>query len=119
MDYIEIKGYKSIRDARVKLKPINILIGSNGSGKGLHPFAISKLAGMIQSAASKEAQVIVATQSADLVNHFTADDIITVDQREGESHFKRLEENDLNQWLGEYSIGDLWQRNIIHGGQPK
>ncbi|PGH37212.1 MAG: hypothetical protein CRN43_22500 [Candidatus Nephrothrix sp. EaCA] len=74
---------------------------------------------MIQSAASKEAQVIVATQAADLVNHFTADDIITVDQREGESHFKRLEENDLNQWPGEYSIGDLWQRNIIHGGQPK
>lgn len=85
---------------------------------GLHPFAISKLAGMIQSVASRDVQVIVATQSADLVNHFTPDDIVTVDQREGESHFKRLEESELNQWLDEYSIGDLWQRNIIHGGQP-
>lgn len=85
---------------------------------GLHPFAISKLAGMMQSAASKKVQVIVAAQSADLVNHFAADDIITVDQREGESHFERLEESDLNQWLDEYGIGDLWQRNIIHGGQP-
>jgi len=33
MDYIEIKGYKSIKDARIDLAPINILIGANGSGK--------------------------------------------------------------------------------------
>ncbi len=33
MDYIEIKGYKSIKDARLELSPINILIGANGSGK--------------------------------------------------------------------------------------
>ena len=33
MDYIEIKGYKSIKYAKVDLAPINILIGANGSGK--------------------------------------------------------------------------------------
>jgi predicted ATPase len=33
MDYIEIKGYKSIKEAKVALKSINILIGANGSGK--------------------------------------------------------------------------------------
>ena len=85
---------------------------------GLHPFAISKLAGMIQSAAAKNTQVIVATQSADLVNHFNANAIITVDQKNGESSFNRLHEDDLSQWLDEYSIGDLWQKNIIPGGQP-
>lgn len=85
---------------------------------GLHPFAISKLAGLIQSVASRAVQVILATQSSDLVNHFVAADIITVDQREGESYFNRLQEKDLTQWLDEYSIGDLWQRNIIQGGQP-
>ena len=85
---------------------------------GLHPFAISKLAGMVQSVAGRNVQVIVATQSADLVNHFHAEDIITVDQTNGESSFKRLEENDLSQWLDEYSIGDLWQKNVIQGGQP-
>lgn len=52
---------------------------------GLHPFAITKLAGMIKSAASRGAQVIVATQSSDLVNHFEADDIITVDQIDGKT----------------------------------
>src|SRR5258706_12058135 len=33
MDYIEIAGYKSIKQVKVVLQPINILIGSNGSGK--------------------------------------------------------------------------------------
>ena len=33
MDRIEIKGYKSFKDLALDLLPINILIGSNGSGK--------------------------------------------------------------------------------------
>jgi len=33
MDYIEISGYKSIYKERIDLKPINLLIGANGSGK--------------------------------------------------------------------------------------
>jgi predicted ATPase len=85
---------------------------------GLHPFAIAKLAGMIQSVAAKNVQVIIATQSADLINHFDANDIITVDQNKGESTFTRLNKEALAEWLEEYSIGDLWQRNIIQGGQP-
>jgi predicted ATPase len=85
---------------------------------GLHPFAITKLAGMIKSAASRDTQVIVATQSSDLVNHFEADDIITVDQVKGQTKFKRLQERELSAWLEDYSIGDLWQRNILEGGQP-
>ena len=85
---------------------------------GLHPFAITKLAGMISSAAERGAQVIIATQSADLVNHFSPENIITVDQSEGESHFKRLNADELSQWLDDYGIGELWQRNIIRGGQP-
>ena len=85
---------------------------------GLHPFAISKLAGMIQSVSAKGTQVIIATQSSDLVNHFVPEDIITVDQVNGESVFKRLREDELSVWLEDYSIGDLWQRNILEGGQP-
>jgi len=85
---------------------------------GLHPVAIAKLAGMIQSVAAKNVQVIVATQSADLINHFNADDIITVDNLNGASNFNRLKEDDLKIWLEDYSIGDLWQRSIITGGQP-
>ncbi|MCW3110089.1 MAG: ATPase [Segetibacter sp.] len=85
---------------------------------GLHPFAIAKLAGLIQSAAAKKTRVIVATQSTDLISHFQPEDIITVDQHNGESSFKRLESNSLAIWLEDYSIDDLWKRNIIKGGQP-
>ena len=86
---------------------------------GLHPFAIAKLAGMISSAAAKGSQVIVATQSTDLISHFQPEDIITVDQRDGESYFNRLDNQTLSAWLNEYTIDDLWKRNIITGGQPK
>ena len=86
---------------------------------GLHPFAITKLAGMMKSVASRGTQVIIATQSADIVNHFDAEQVITVDHFNGQSKFNRLKSEELSQWLDEYSIGDLWQRNIIKGGQPK
>jgi predicted ATPase len=73
---------------------------------------------MIQSAAAKGTQVIVATQSTDLVSYFKPEDIITVDQQDGASVFNRLNAEDLSQWLDDYTLGDLWKRNIIQGGQP-
>jgi predicted ATPase len=33
MESIEIKGYKSVKDAKLDIRPINILIGANGAGK--------------------------------------------------------------------------------------
>jgi len=85
---------------------------------GLHPTAIAKLAGMIKSASLKGCQIIIATQSTDLISHFSPEDIITVDQIDGESKFKRLNSDDLKQWLEDYTIDDLWKRNIITTGQP-
>lgn len=84
---------------------------------GLHPFAIAKLAGMIKSVAAQNKQVILATQSADLVNHFEPENVLTVDQINGESKFTRLSSEKLEHWLETYAIGDLWQQNIIDQGQ--
>lgn len=84
---------------------------------GLHPSAIAKLAGMIKSASSKGCQVIVATQSTDLISHFSPDSIITVDQIDGCSKFNRLDTEKLQSWLEDYTIDDLWKRNIITTGQ--
>ena len=85
---------------------------------GLHPKAIAKLSGMIKSVAEKGTQVIIATQSTGLVSHFQPEDIITVDMINGESKFRRLSSDELSMWLEDYSLGDLWQRNIIAGGHP-
>jgi predicted ATPase len=86
---------------------------------GLHPAAIAKLAGMIKSAASKKCQIILATQSTDLLSHFQPEDVLTVDQTNGESEFRRLDSSTLALWLEGYTIDDLWKRNIITSGQPK
>lgn len=85
---------------------------------GLHPSAIAKLAGMIKSVSEKKCQVIIATQSTELISHFQPNDIITVDQIDGSSYFKRLNNESLKKWLDDYTIDDLWKRKIITGGQP-
>ncbi|RZK12573.1 MAG: DUF2813 domain-containing protein [Flavobacterium sp.] len=85
---------------------------------GLHPSAIAKLAGLIKSVAAKDCQVIIATQSTDLIGHFEAEDLITVDQIQGESVFERLSSSTLQKWLDDYTIDDLWKRSIISTGQP-
>ncbi len=84
---------------------------------GLHPTAINKLSGLIKSAAAKDCQIIVSTQSVTLLNNFEAEDIITVDKEDNQSVFKRLDKDGLSNWIEDYSIGELWTKSIIKG-QP-
>ena len=81
---------------------------------GLHPAAITILAELIQ-AASKRTQVIIATQSPALVDQFAIEDIIVANREDGASTFKRLKEEDFSEWLNDYSIGELWSKNVIPG----
>ncbi|MCP4152462.1 MAG: AAA family ATPase [bacterium] len=83
---------------------------------GLHPYAVSLLADLLKSV-SQSTQVIASTQSVTLVNQFTPGDIIVVDREAGQSVFKHLSEGDIKNWLDEYGIGDLWEKNIL-GGRP-
>ena len=85
---------------------------------GLHPVAIEKLSGLIKSAANRGTQVIVATQNAELISNFEPENILTVDQRDGESVIKRLDAGELGHWLNDYTLGDLWKQRIMKGGQP-
>lgn len=84
---------------------------------GLHPYAISILAALIKKA-SVDKQIIISTQSVELVNEFTADDIIVVNHNNDHSEFERLDSRKLHAWLEEdYTLGELWKSNII-GGRP-
>lgn len=84
---------------------------------GLHPFAINLLAEMIHEAAETK-QVIVSTQSVELLNNFQPEDVVVVQRENDASVFKRLDTEELTDWLAEeYSLGELWQRNIL-GGRP-
>ena len=83
---------------------------------GLHPTAISILADLLKSAAEKT-QVIISTQSIDLINYFTPEDIIVADFKNAQSMFKRLSTEELHQWIDEYTLGEMWEKNLF-GGQP-
>ena len=83
---------------------------------GLHPYAIKVLANLIKSTAIDH-QIIISTQSVELLNEFTLEDLIVVDKIKGGSTFTRLDSEKLSEWLDEYSLGELWKKNII-GGRP-
>ncbi len=84
---------------------------------GLHPYAIGMLGGMIKGA-SKHAQLILATQSLNLLNYFEPEDIIVMERPERETVFKRLQKAELDGWLEEYSMAELWEKNVL-GGTPQ
>jgi predicted ATPase len=82
---------------------------------GLHPFAISIFAEMVQKVAV-DRQVILATQSTDLLNCFSADDVIVVDYDKDGSKFERKSSEQLAYWLkNDYTLGELWNNNILGG----
>ncbi|MCK6511966.1 AAA family ATPase [Myxococcota bacterium] len=85
---------------------------------GLHPAALVELAGLIKRA-SQHTQIIAATQSPRLIDEFSSEDIVVVerDPHSGTSTFRRLDTNQLNEWLQHYSLSELWEKNVL-GGQP-
>lgn len=82
---------------------------------GLHPYAISLLADLIRTA-SDHTQVIISTQSPSLLDYFEPDETVVVEREQGESVFKRLNQGELNTWLSDYSLGEVWHKNVFGGG---
>ncbi len=83
---------------------------------GLHPAAIGDLASLLRRA-STSAQVIVSTQSVTLVNQLQPEDVIIADRVKGASVFRRVGGAEIESWLGEYALGELWEKNVL-GGRP-
>lgn len=86
---------------------------------GLHPVAIQKLSGLVKIAAQRGTQIIIATQSAELISNFDPEDVVTVNQKDGVTRMERLDSQELSHWLDDYTLGDLWKQNILKGGQPR
>ena len=97
-----------------RLQPMTILIDEPEIG--LHPYALNVLAALLRQASGSR-QVIVSTQSADLVSECDPEDVVVVSRRDGESVFERLDPDRLRDWLEDYALGDLWKMNIL-GGRP-
>ena len=82
---------------------------------GLHPDAMTIISGLMR-AASSHTQVLPATQSPTFLDHFTPDEVIVVEPKDNESQYRRLTPEELKEWLQQYSLGELWQKNVLGGG---
>jgi len=83
---------------------------------GLHPYALTVLASLMRKAAL-QTQLIVSTQSVPLVNEFEPGDLLVVNRKNQATVLERLDSQALDSWLEMYSLGELWEKNVI-GGRP-
>jgi predicted ATPase len=82
---------------------------------GLHPYALNLIASLFKKA-SHHTQVIISTQSSSFLDNFDPEDVVVVTREGNESKFARLDVQQLEKWLEEYSLGEVWEKNVIGGG---
>lgn len=100
-----------------ELQPATIVVDE--PELGLHPYAITIFSEMVRQL-SDEKQIIISTQSVELLNEFDVEDVIVVDRGEDGSRFKKLNAEELKAWLDEdYALGDLWKKNVLGGRLSK
>ena len=84
---------------------------------GLHPVAIRLLGAMMRSSSARR-QLLVSTQSPLLIDEFKPEDVVVADLEQGATRLRRLDADELGDWLEEYSLGELWEKNEL-GGRPR
>ncbi|MEQ1949540.1 MAG: AAA family ATPase [Bryobacteraceae bacterium] len=89
---------------------------------GLHPYALTLLGNLFRDVCTDRIggrrQVIISTQSSLLLNEMIPEDVVIVERQDGQSQFRRLRSEELSEWLKDYSLGELWQKNVL-GARPR
>jgi predicted ATPase len=86
---------------------------------GLHPDALRIVAEMLMEA-SERTQLIVTTHSEALVDALSdCPQSVLVCERdfENSTQFRRLQREELDEWLEHYTLGELWRKGEIGGGR--
>ncbi|PYP86631.1 MAG: ABC transporter ATP-binding protein [Candidatus Angelobacter sp. Gp1-AA117] len=79
----------------------------------LHPELLSLLADLLREA-SRRTQLMVATHSDRLIRFLKPEEVLLVDQTEnGMSKLTWADELDLEEWLKDYSLDELWRTGRI------
>jgi predicted ATPase len=83
---------------------------------GLHPDILPTIAELMIEA-SERTQLIVTTHSDILVSALSdvPEAVLVCEKDEDGTHFKRLDKDNLKEWLDEYSLGELWLKGEIGG----
>lgn len=80
----------------------------------LHPELLSLLAELMREAAQRT-QLIVATHSDRLVRFLKPEEVVVADIADGVTKLAWADSLDLEQWLAEYSLDEIWQMGRIGG----
>ena len=85
---------------------------------GLHPDAVALL-GELLVEASKRMQLIVTTHSDALVSALTnqPESVVLCERPGAGTTLRRLDSEELTQWLNDYTLGDLWRMGEL-GANP-
>ena len=79
----------------------------------LHPELLSLLADQLREA-SQRTQIIVATHSDTLIRFLKPEEVVVLDSADdGMTKLTRADELDLDQWLEDYSLDELWRNGRL------
>jgi predicted ATPase len=82
----------------------------------LHPELLKLLADLMREASGRT-QLIVATHSDRLIRFLEPKEVLVCDIADGETTMTWADSLDLEHWLADYSLDELWAMNVI-GGRP-
>ncbi|NEP61528.1 MAG: AAA family ATPase [Symploca sp. SIO2G7] len=82
----------------------------------LHPELLRHLVYLMREAA-KHTQLIVATHSDRLIKFLKPREVLVCDIEEGEATMTWADTLDLDKWLEDYSLDEIWAMNVM-GGRP-
>jgi predicted ATPase len=85
---------------------------------GLHPDIIPKIAELLIDA-SKRTQLIVTTHSETLVSALSEvpEAVVVCERDDRGTQLRRLDPENLKEWLDRYRLGDLWAKGEIGGNR--
>ncbi|WP_138945429.1 AAA family ATPase [Plantibacter sp. M259] len=83
---------------------------------GLHPAAIHQLAELMRTVGQGH-RIVAATQSVTLLGQFSLEEVAVVERANGSTAVTRPDRERLAAWLNDYSVGELWEMNLL-GGRP-
>jgi predicted ATPase len=80
----------------------------------LHPELLSQLAGLMREAAQRT-QLIVATHSDRLIRFLNPREVLVCDVEDGKVHMAWADSMDLEKWLADYSLDEVWRMGRMGG----
>jgi predicted ATPase len=91
-----------------------LCLGIDEPESGLHPDMIKSICGMVKDA--ENSQIIIATHSPLLLNHFDLEDILVFEKNEyNATEVKRYNDGDFSDGESELLTGQMWLRGQLGG----